>query len=766
MKKLSITLLIPVLMLSLLPTKVLAQNEGGTWSIYRPSEYTQIDKRVQDATTDEEASVGIGVHIVQYFENAKHDPYNNEPLGRDGVTLKVAATANTRKGINYQSSWGLDLMDWIEANSPIPGLDPPEDDKGTWVDLPFLVSFYGGPGAQGRSAEYNKVWVSSNGFLSFDCSSTSPSPTEIPDPSKPNTLLAVYWSDLNPSGGTIKYYADYNYFVVTWRNVLDKSNGQRQTFEVIIFNRKVPTLRGQNEIEFLYESVLWSTSARAGIEDQEGYIGTSPPSIPYSGKSVHFTAIREAPEIREITIKLQKSDGYAEIYPTVNYFSLKGYNVQFTVPEPDTGGLFEKALWGYGTLLATTFVGAADPAAGFILKATLVTVGLVPDLARALYPAHELDYQHAGESDGVAYISASGTYTGWGSWPVDALLGDQIEWVFTDANNRDHYVMVTAELKYYSYQTFEIVTISTSVSLSVLIPPPPPPPGGGCPFVYAWNGTQYVVDNNLLGDSEASGGADVKDYYKLEQPLAPREGKYSLLIKEFEREHSYIDQVKLMAVDHDSDVHVAVSPSGEILTYKNPSAPASATDNHGDSQLDLLKAADGNYYKGYPGDYILLDFGSLDVSDGAKLVMRADIEFKEVKTCIHVQALNETGSWTDIAAIRTRVCWATEIVNLLGCLPDSNGELKVRLYFTGVHKLDYVGLDTTKQGDFTVRHANLVSATHSEKGDVKTELKESDGVYTELVPPQQIEIAFTLPSNEKEARTHIIYVKGHYHTIS
>lgn len=26
---------------------------------------------------------------------------------------------------------------------------------------------------------------------------------------------------------------------------------------------------------------------------------------------------------------------------------------------------------------------------------------------------------------------------------------------------------------------------------------PQPPPGGGCPFVYAWNGTQYIADNNL-----------------------------------------------------------------------------------------------------------------------------------------------------------------------------------------------------------------------------------------------------------------------------
>lgn len=40
-----------------------------------------------------------------------------------------------------------------------------------------------------------------------------------------------------------------------------------------------------------------------------------------------------------------------------------------------------------------------------------------------------------------------------------------------------------------------------------LCPTPPPPPspgggGGGCPFVYVWNGTRYILDNNLLRYSE------------------------------------------------------------------------------------------------------------------------------------------------------------------------------------------------------------------------------------------------------------------------
>lgn len=33
-----------------------------------------------------------------------------------------------------------------------------------------------------------------------------------------------------------------------------------------------------------------------------------------------------------------------------------------------------------------------------------------------------------------------------------------------------------------------------------------PSGGGGCPFVYVWNGTSYVVDNNVLPESEIYDG--------------------------------------------------------------------------------------------------------------------------------------------------------------------------------------------------------------------------------------------------------------------
>ena len=47
-----------------------------------------------------------------------------------------------------------------------------------------------------------------------------------------------------------------------------------------------------------------------------------------------------------------------------------------------------------------------------------------------------------------------------------------------------------------------------------------PPEDLGCPYVFTWGGQGYLKDNNLLPISIKSRGADVEDYYRLEQPRA------------------------------------------------------------------------------------------------------------------------------------------------------------------------------------------------------------------------------------------------------
>jgi len=291
---------------------------------------------------------------------------------------------------------------------------------------------------------------------------------------------------------------------------------------------------------------------------------------------------------------------------------------------------------------------------------------------------------------------------------------------------------------------------------------------GGCPYVSTWDGNRYVLDNNILPSSELSNGADVEDYYKLEQTLVPRYGKYSLLISEFEQERSYIDQVKLLAVDHEPDVSIAVTPNGEILTYKNSAAPISAVDNNGNDRLNEIRLMDGNvsdpstYFYGTSGDYLIVDFGQVN-SDNAKLILRTD--WIKEKECILVQVKNSSGTWQTVETIIPRNYWSIEGVNLSPYIVHGQ-DFTVKLYWKYHHRLDYVGLDTTKQDDYQIRYANMVLAIHSTRGNVKEFLSENDNLYAELAPGQQIQLAFTLSHNSQEARTYLFYTKGRYYTIT
>jgi len=290
---------------------------------------------------------------------------------------------------------------------------------------------------------------------------------------------------------------------------------------------------------------------------------------------------------------------------------------------------------------------------------------------------------------------------------------------------------------------------------------------GGCPYVFVWDGTQYVLDNNVLPASELSNGTDVEDYYRLEQGLVPKDGKYSLLISEFENEHSYIDQVKLLAVDHESDVNIAVTPDGKILTYKNPAAPISAVDNYGNDRLSELRLMDGNlsdpatYFYGVADDYLVLNFGRVD-SKHAKLILRDDMKTPE---CIYIQVADANSGWKTVAVANPRTYWSIEAFDLSPHITRGQDFL-VRLYWTAPHRLDYVGLDTTKQADYKLNHANLISATHSTQGDVESQLLYNDNLYAELIPGQQIQLTFTLPNTTKQTRTLIFYSEGRYHTIT
>ena len=298
--------------------------------------------------------------------------------------------------------------------------------------------------------------------------------------------------------------------------------------------------------------------------------------------------------------------------------------------------------------------------------------------------------------------------------------------------------------------------------------------GDGCPYVYDWNGSAYVKDNNILPASETGNGTDTKDYCLLQLQLVPvftakKESVYSLQIGEFESEIDYIDQVKLMAVDHSQGTNVAVTPEGQILTYTNPASPISAIDNNGVSQLSEIATMNGNvsdpstYFQGNTGDWLLLDLGKV-TGPYANLILRDDMNCEKI--CLDVQVLNASGDWQTVETLHPRAYWSIEAANMAAYLPKT-GDFKVRLYWTTPHRFDYVGLDTSPPAPVQVNSAPPTLAIHSTMGDVTQKLLYDDEQCVKLVNGQHITLWFTLPSQAQgTTRSFILYTDGYYYTIT
>jgi hypothetical protein len=141
---------------------------------------------------------------------------------------------------------------------------------------------------------------------------------------------------------------------------------------------------------------------------------------------------------------------------------------------------------------------------------------------------------------------------------------------------------------------------------------------GSCPFFYAWNGERYefvtdVMWRSALGmplDIMGGGGrgyapaAASREYIRIPgDALRPKDGVYSVQVTGELWETGYLDEVKLVVVDHPDSVRMLVDerfvPPGDaalrIYQVAHPRAPVAATDEHGRDLLPLLLERDDRY---------------------------------------------------------------------------------------------------------------------------------------------------------------------------
>jgi len=137
-----------------------------------------------------------------------------------------------------------------------------------------------------------------------------------------------------------------------------------------------------------------------------------------------------------------------------------------------------------------------------------------------------------------------------------------------------------------------IVAIATTRGEKEPEPPPQPPPpvSTSCPFIYSWDGTQYVFDAEPYGGA-ITRGLERDDYSELEH-LRAEEGLYRLLITNEVLETQFTNLMELQVVDHPAGIRVVADEFGKLHTLSEPRSLMSARDRTGRDLLPWLEETD------------------------------------------------------------------------------------------------------------------------------------------------------------------------------
>tara|TARA_R110001583_G_scaffold191209_2_gene356139 strand:- start:5545 stop:9111 length:3567 start_codon:yes stop_codon:yes gene_type:complete len=170
---------------------------------------------------------------------------------------------------------------------------------------------------------------------------------------------------------------------------------------------------------------------------------------------------------------------------------------------------------------------------------------------------------------------------------------------------------------------------------------------GSCPFLYTWNGNEYVFVKDITWRSALGmplgimGGKAMQyafpdasdDYIKISgEMLKPKNGEYLIQVTSELWETIYMDQLQLVAVDHPDTIDVFVPeqfspppfPGLDIHQVHKKQAPISAINSYGNDVLSFITEKDDKYLSDFkPGKYqgvtekqdLILDPGTIGKSE-------------------------------------------------------------------------------------------------------------------------------------------------------
>lgn len=114
--------------------------------------------------------------------------------------------------------------------------------------------------------------------------------------------------------------------------------------------------------------------------------------------------------------------------------------------------------------------------------------------------------------------------------------------------------------------------------------------GGSCPYVYSFDGNNYVLDAEPLSGA-ISKGLERNDLCRLDY-VKENDGRYQLMVRNELEETQYLDGIRLRVVDHPAGTQACTDMNGVIHIISEPFAPAAARDENGADLRRVLDTSD------------------------------------------------------------------------------------------------------------------------------------------------------------------------------
>jgi tetratricopeptide (TPR) repeat protein len=274
--------------------------------------------------------------------------------------------------------------------------------------------------------------------------------------------------------------------------------------------------------------------------------------------------------------------------------------------------------------------------------------------------------------------------------------------------------------------------------------------GSSCPIVFVWNGEKYEFLADMIGPGivghwtgpNQRNTPDPDEYFKVSgYQVQPRDGLISFKMLEPMEELDYLDQTRLLAIDHPEDVEVYPNerfmseppfPLFKVIASQDAHPPKGVWDEKARDLLPLLRDRDHKYvtnfpdspYQGFAGMHTIeIDLGPWDVERPIRLLMDGFTDYFSANSMYSawqagiepippfVEMLDDSAKWVRIVndmgfpAGLSR----TMVVDLTGKLPPGSRFIRIstnlKIYW------DRIRVDNSARDiPFTVTEVPLAAA--------------------------------------------------------